>query len=55
MFNVSRKVLLWLALGAIALLIVSLAAGFFAGWLLAAIIGIYVAVAMIKQRSNPLV
>lgn len=53
MFNVSRTALLWVALFAVALLIVSLAASFFPGWVLAILLGVYVVVALIKQPSNP--
>ena len=53
MFNASRKTLLALALSAVALLIVGLAASLFPASVLAIIIAVYIVVAMIKQRSNP--
>ena len=52
MFSVSRTVLIVVALIAIALLIVSLAASFFPGWVVAILLGIYVVAALIKQRSS---
>lgn len=52
MFNVSRTVLTVIAVIAAALLVFSLAASFFPGWVAAIVLGVYVLVALIKQRSG---
>jgi hypothetical protein len=50
--NVSRNILLVLAVVAIGLLIFSLVASFFPGWVVAIVLGIYVVVALRKQRRG---
>jgi hypothetical protein len=52
MRTVSRKVVVALAVIAIALLIVSLATGFFPGSVMAIILGIYALVVLTKQRDS---
>jgi hypothetical protein len=50
MFSVSRTVLAVIATIAVALLIFGLLESFFPGWVAAILLGIYVVVALIKQR-----
>jgi hypothetical protein len=52
MFNVSHTVLLLLAVIAVAMLIFSLIASFFPGWVVAIALGIYVVVALRRQRRG---
>jgi hypothetical protein len=50
-FNVSRTVLVVVAVIAVAAVAFGIAASFFPGWVAGIILGAYVIVALIKQRS----